>query len=75
MFKSATRYDAGIALVITVICAKMVGKDILGLQMDLDRVLFSFLTIPIFIIVFYYLARCSISLLLHLILNIVHKEK
>ncbi|MBP3950951.1 hypothetical protein [Bacillus suaedae] len=61
VLKKATKYDDLIALLISVIFARYLGRDVLGLTIDLDHIFLSSLMVLLFIILFYYLTKVIIS--------------
>ncbi len=71
LLKKATKYDDLIALMLSLIFARLIGRDILGLTIDLDNIFFSSLLVLLFIIVFYFVTRVIISLLINFAIKFV----
>ncbi|KHF37986.1 hypothetical protein LQ50_24055 [Halalkalibacter okhensis] len=71
VLKKATKYDDLIALMLSLIFARLLGRDILGLTIDLDNIFFSSLLVLLFIVVFYFMTRVIISFLINFAIKFV----
>jgi hypothetical protein len=64
LISKVTKYDDIFALAITLLFGRYIGRDLLGLHIDLSNIVTSMFLVAIFILAFFYLIRVSISLLL-----------
>ncbi|WP_416150103.1 hypothetical protein ACM26V_03665 [Salipaludibacillus sp. HK11] len=74
MIKKVTVYDDIIAVVITVIFSRYIGRDLLGLHIDMNNIILSSFLAVIFIFAFFHLSRVSISLLLGFVMKRLKKQ-